>query len=74
MKRVSHITRQVLGFYREGSALKRVAVDSIMESTLDLLQSKIRTKQAKIEKRYRGDLAIRAVGGELRQVFSRTWW
>ena len=70
MKRVSHITRQVLGFYREGSALKQVAVDSIMESTLDLLQSKIRTKQAKIEKRYRGDLAIRAVGGELRQVFS----
>ena len=70
LKRVSHITRQVLGFYREGSALKQVAVDSIMESTLDLLQSKIRTKQAKIEKRYRGDLAIRAVGGELRQVFS----
>ncbi|MGC2209292.1 MAG: PAS domain S-box protein [Candidatus Korobacteraceae bacterium] len=70
LKRVSHITRQVLGFYREGSALKQVTVDSIMESTLDLLQSKIRTKQAKIEKRYRGDLAIRAVGGELRQVFS----
>ena len=70
LKRVSHITRQVLGFYRESSALKRVAVDSIMESTLDLLQSKIRSKQAKIEKRYRGDLAINAVGGELRQVFS----
>ena len=70
LKRVSHITRQVLGFYRESSGLKRVAVDSIMESTLDLLQSKIRSKQAKIEKRYRGDLAINAVGGELRQVFS----
>ena len=62
LKRVSHITRQVLGFYREGSALKQVAVDSIMESTLDLLQSKIRTKQAKIEKRYRGDLAITCGG------------
>jgi signal transduction histidine kinase len=60
----------VLGFYRESSALKQVSVDSIMESALDLLQSKIRTKQAKIEKRYRGDLAINAVGGELRQVFS----
>jgi PAS domain S-box-containing protein len=70
LKRVSHITRQVLGFYRESSALKQVSVDSIMESALDLLQSKIRTKQAKIEKRYRGDLAINAVGGELRQVFS----
>ena len=70
LKRVSHITRQVLGFYRESSALKRVGVDSIMESTLDLLQSKIRAKQAKIEKRYRGDLAVNAVGGELRQVFS----
>ncbi len=70
LKRVSHITRQVLGFYREGSALKRVTVDSVMDSTLDLLQSKIRAKQAKIEKRYRGDLEIKAVGGELRQVFS----
>jgi signal transduction histidine kinase len=47
-----------------------VAVDGIMDSALDLLQSKVRAKQAKIEKRYRGDLEIKAVGGELRQVFS----
>jgi PAS domain S-box-containing protein len=70
LKRVSHITQQVLGFYRESSALTRVAVDGIMDSALDLLQGKIRAKQAKIETRYRGDLEIRAVGGELRQVFS----
>lgn len=70
LKRVSHITRQVLGFYRESTVLKRVAVDGIMDSALDLLQSKVRAKQAKIEKRYRGDLEIKAVGGELRQVFS----
>jgi PAS domain S-box-containing protein len=70
LKRVSHITRQVLGFYREGTVLKQVAVDGIMDSALDLLQSKVRAKQAKIEKRYRGDLEIKAVGGELRQVFS----
>jgi PAS domain S-box-containing protein len=70
LKRISHITRQVLGFYRESSVLKPVAVDSIMDSALDLLTGKIRGKRAKIEKRYCGNLEVRAVGGELRQVFS----
>jgi PAS domain S-box-containing protein len=70
LKRISHITRQVLGFYREGSAVKRVAVDGIMDSAVDLLQGKIRAKRANIEKRYRGDMEVRAVGGELRQVLS----
>jgi len=70
LMRVSHITRQVLGFYRESSVLKRVRVDSIMDSAVDLLQSRIRSKQANIERRYRGDMEILAVAGELRQVFS----
>jgi signal transduction histidine kinase len=70
LKRVSHITRQVLGFYRESSALRRVAVDRIMDSAVDLLQSRIRAKRANIETRYRGDLEVKAVGGELRQVLS----
>jgi PAS domain S-box-containing protein len=70
LKRVSHITRQVLGFYRESSALKQVAVDSIMDSALDLLQSRIRARRANIEKRYRGNREIQAVSGELLQVFS----
>jgi signal transduction histidine kinase len=41
-----------------------------MDSVLDLLQSKIKAKRANIEKRYRGNLEVKAVGGELRQVFS----
>jgi PAS domain S-box-containing protein len=70
LKRVSHITRQVLGFYREGTTLKWVQMDSIMDSAVDLLQSKIRSKRAQVEKIYRGNLEIKACSGELRQVFS----
>jgi PAS domain S-box-containing protein len=70
LHRISHITRQVLGFYRESSVLKWVAADGIMDSALELLQSRIRAKKATIEKRYRGNLEVKAVGGELRQVFS----
>jgi PAS domain S-box-containing protein len=70
LKRVSHITRQVLGFYRESTVVKRVGADTIMDSAVDLLQSRIRAKGAHIERRYRGPVDVLAVGGELRQVFS----
>jgi signal transduction histidine kinase len=70
LKRVSHIVRQVLGFNRQSAVSRRVRVGSIMDSALEMLQSKIHSKHARIEKRYRGDLEIKAVSDELRQVFS----
>ena len=41
-----------------------------MDSTLDLLRSKIKAKHAVIEKQWNGDVQFTAVAGELRQVFS----
>jgi PAS domain S-box-containing protein len=73
LKRVSHITRQTLGFYRESSAPGLVSVCSVMDSAIDLLQGKIKGKGAVIErheKRYDQTFEIIAVSGELRQVFS----
>jgi PAS domain S-box-containing protein len=70
LKRVSHITRQALGFYRESSVPAEVSVSAILDSAVDVLQSRIKAKGAKIEKQYDKDLQITAVGGELRQVFS----
>jgi PAS domain S-box-containing protein len=70
LKRVAHITRQSLGFYREGNAAALTSVNAVMESAVDLLKSKIAAKRAVIEREWDGDVEITAVAGELRQVFS----
>jgi signal transduction histidine kinase len=42
----------------------------VLESAVDLLQGKIKTRQAVVEKQWDGDVQITALAGELRQVFS----
>ena len=64
LKRISYITRQVLGFYRESGVLTRVPVSEIMDSALDLLQSRIKAKHANIEKDYRAVLEVTTTRGE----------
>jgi PAS domain S-box-containing protein len=70
LKRIAHITRQSLGFYRESNAPAVTSVNAVLESAVDLLKSKIKAKHAVIEKQWDGDVQLTAVGGELRQVFS----
>lgn len=70
LKRITHITRQTLGFYRESTAPTLVSLNSVIDAAVDLLQSKIRLSQAKIEKLYEGELFVMAIPGELRQVFA----
>jgi PAS domain S-box-containing protein len=70
LRRIAHITRQSLGFYREFNAPALTSVNAVLESAVDLLKSKIRTKQAVIEKEWDEDVEVVAVAGELRQVFS----
>jgi PAS domain S-box-containing protein len=70
LKRIAHITRQTLGFYREASAPATVSVSSVMDSAVDLLRGKVKVKGAVIERQYDGDLRVTAVAGELRQVFA----
>ena len=68
--RISHITRQTLGFYRESSSPKPVPVGSVMDSATDLLRAKIKLKKVTLEKQYKGDNKVMGIPGELRQVFS----
>jgi signal transduction histidine kinase len=70
LKRVAHITRQSLGFYRESNAPALTSINALLESSVDLLKGKIKRKQAFIEKEWDGDGEITAIAGELRQVFS----
>ena len=72
LRRISHITRQTLGFYRESSVPIPVSMNTILDSVVDLLRGKIRVKNAIIQKQYaeEEDVRIPAIGGELRQIFS----
>lgn len=70
LKRIAHITQQSLGFYRESNAPAIVCVDVVLESAIDLMKSKIKSKGAVIENESEGNLEVNAVAGELRQVFA----
>jgi PAS domain S-box-containing protein len=70
LKRIAHLTRQSLGFYRESRAPERTSVHAVVQSAIDLLSSKIKSKQAVIETQWDGNVEIIAIAGELRQVFS----
>jgi PAS domain S-box-containing protein len=70
LRRISHITCQALGFHRESVKPSRVSLRAIMDSAIDMLNSKITAKHVRILKQYKGELHVIAVGGELRQVFS----
>jgi PAS domain S-box-containing protein len=70
LKRIAHITRLSLGFYRESEAMEKVSLSAVLESTLDLLKSKVKAKQAVIEKDWDEQMEVTAKAGELRQIFS----
>ena len=70
LKRIAHITRQTLGFYREVFVPTTFDVASLLDSVVDLLQAKIEAKRAVVVLQCDKELQITAVHGELRQVFS----
>lgn len=70
LKRIAHITRQALGFYREPSTPTTFQAASLLDSVLDLLQAKIRSKGATVHAQSDERLQMTACRGELRQAFS----
>lgn len=70
LRRIAHITRQTLGFYREATAPTTFYVAALFDSVLDLLKAKITSRQAIVERQCDVTLQITAFQGELRQVLS----
>ncbi len=70
LKRIAHITRQTLGFYRESSSATTAAIAPLLDSVCDLMKAKVASRHAIVEKQCDGNLQIRAFHGELRQVLS----
>ena len=70
LMRVSHITRQVLGFYRDSSRPVLVSLPAIMEDALGLFEARALAKAMEIERQYGENAHVASVPGDLRQIFS----
>jgi PAS domain S-box-containing protein len=69
LTRVSHITRQTLGFYRESKHPVAVSIASLLDDVLELHERSMQVARITLTKKYRSNSTIRGFPVELRQVF-----
>lgn len=70
LNRVAHMTRQTLGFYREGSLAGIVRLSELVDELVGLYSRKLNNKHVTLERTYRGSCDVSGIAGELRQVAS----
>jgi signal transduction histidine kinase len=70
LDRVSHITRQTLGFYRDSSEPGPVLLRSVLESVLRLYENKLKTKSIAVEMDFSDCPPIHALEGEVKQLMA----
>lgn len=68
LDRVSHLTKQTLGFYREAKAPSAVRIGPMVDSLVSFFTTRARNKGIEIVREIRQDPEIYAVAGEIRQV------
>ncbi len=67
--RVSHITRQTLGFYRESKDPVEVSLPRLLDDILDLQSRRLEFGNIVLDKRYISNGSIQGFPVELKQVF-----
>jgi len=70
LARVTHLTKQTLGFYRDSGAPGLIDLSALIDGVLNIYQSKIKDKQITVVKDFGVTERINTVAGELRQVLS----
>jgi PAS domain S-box-containing protein len=70
LERVSHITRQTLGFFRETNGKKPVDLPALVESVLRIYSSRLNSKHIRVEREFGECPPIAGMDGELTQVVS----
>ena len=70
LKRVAHITKQTLGFYRKSPHPVAVSVTDVLDAVLDAYGSRIVKNQITVHKRYDSAEKLMAFPDELRQIFA----
>ncbi len=68
LDRVSHITRQTLGFYRDSSEAGPVPLRGVLESVLRLYENKLKSKSIALELDVAECPPIQGLQGELKQL------
>jgi PAS domain S-box-containing protein len=66
--RISHITKQTLGFYRESIAPTAIKVGTLLHPLLTVFGPRARNKGIEIHTEIRKDAEIYAIAGEIRQL------
>jgi len=70
LERVSQLTKQTLGFYRETKSTSAFRLGSMVNSTLLVFSSRMRNKSIEVHTEIKDDPPIRAVPGEIRQLIA----
>jgi signal transduction histidine kinase len=70
IERISHITRQTLGFYRESNVPGRVEISTLVDSVLNIYSNKFKTKNITVQREFGDCPPIRGLAGELKQAIS----
>jgi PAS domain S-box-containing protein len=70
LERVSHITRQTLGFYRESKVSTQVELTAIIDSVLRLYTNKLKAKGITVVRDFEDCPPVQGLSGELKQAVS----
>jgi signal transduction histidine kinase len=70
LQRVSQLTKQTLGFYRDNSRPEAIDIGEMLDEVLAIYAGRLQSKAIQVEKRYRRGAVVQAVAGELRQIFA----
>ncbi len=70
LDRVSYLTRQTLGFYRETKGASAFKIGSMVTSLLPIFASRARAKSVRLCPEIRDDVEFVAVAGEIRQIIA----
>jgi PAS domain S-box-containing protein len=70
LKRVAHLTKQTLGFYRETSQAVPTHLATLLEEVLSIYSARLMHRNIRVEKEINPTAEVIAYPGELRQVFS----
>ena len=70
LARISHLTKQSLGYYRETKEAARIRIGPILDQLISVFVAKTRNKAVEIGKEVRDDPEIYAVADEIRHLIT----
>jgi PAS domain S-box-containing protein len=70
LTRVALLTKQTLGFYRENKGASSVTLGELVSPLVSVFSARARNKAIRIETEIRQNPTIRAIAGEIRQLFA----